>query len=69
MAIIDTPGAHLHTYVDKNGEQIIIMLFKGKLVEIMVMVYPKLYRKYVTYDNKGNARLYMEINKDLYGLL
>ena len=43
MDMIDIPGEYLHTYVDKHGEQIIIMLFKGKLAELMVMVYPKLY--------------------------
>ena len=35
----------------------------------MVMLYLKLYRKYVTYDIKGNAMLYVEMNKALYGLL
>ena len=45
------------------------MLFKGKLAELMVMVDPKLYRKYVTYDSKGNTMLYVQMNKALYGLL
>ena len=31
VAIIGIPGAYLHTYVDKHGKQIIIMLFKEKL--------------------------------------
>ena len=30
VAIIDIPGTYLHTYVDKNGKQRIIMLFKGE---------------------------------------
>ena len=29
VAIIDTPGAYLYTYVEKHGKQIIMMLFKG----------------------------------------
>ena len=45
------------------------MLFKGKLVDIMVMVDLKQYRKYVTYDSKGNDMLYVEMDKSLYGLL
>ena len=45
VAIIDIPGAYLHTYIDKWGNEKIIMLFKGKLAELMVMVGPKLYRK------------------------
>ena len=40
--IIDIPIAYLHTYVDKHGEQRIIMLFKGKFSELMVMVDPNL---------------------------
>ena len=59
MAIIDITGAYLHTYVVKHGEQIIIVLFKDKLAELIVMVYLKLYQKYVTYDSKGGFMLYV----------
>ena len=45
------------------------MLFRDKLAELMVMVNPNLYRKYVTYNSKGNSMLYVETNKALYGLL
>ena len=69
VAIIDIPGSYLHTYVDKHGEQIIIIFLKGKLVELMVMVYKNMYRKHVTYEKKGNAMLYVEMNKALCGLL
>ena len=69
VVIIDIPGAYLHTYVDKHVKQIITMLFKGKLVDIMVMVDLKQYRKYMTYDSKENAMLYVEMDKSLYGLL
>ena len=55
--------------MDKCGEQIITMLFKRKLAYLMVMVDPKLYRKYVTYDSKGNVMLYVKMNKTVYGLL
>ena len=27
--IIDIPGAYLHTYVDKHGKKIIIVMFRG----------------------------------------
>ena len=33
------------------------------------MIEPQLYRKYVTYDSKGNAMLYVQMTKALYGLL
>ena len=35
----------------------------------MVMVEPKLYHKFVTYDRKGVAILYVKMNKTLYVLL
>ena len=57
VAIIDTPGEYLHSYVGKHGEHRIIVLFKGEFVELMVMVYPNLYQKYVTYDIKGDFML------------
>jgi len=69
VASIDIPGAYLHTYMDKHGNKKIIMLFKGKLAELMVMVDPKLYRKYITYDSKGNTMSYLQMNNTLYGLL
>ena len=59
MAITDTPGAYLHTYMERHGKQIIIMLFQGKLSYLMVMVDPNLYCKYVNYDSKGGAMLYV----------
>ena len=69
MAITDTSGAYLHTFVDKHGKKRIIMLFKGKLVELKVMVDPMLYWKYVTYDSKENDMLYVEMNNIVYVLL
>ena len=35
----------------------------------MFMVDTNLYRNYMTYENKENAMLYVEMNKALYGLL
>ena len=35
----------------------------------MVLMDLKLYRKYVTYDSKGGAMFYVEMNKAVYGLL
>ena len=69
MAIIDIPGAYLNTCVKKHGKQRIILLFKRKLAELMVMADLKLYRKYVIYDSKGNTIIYVEMNKALYCLL
>ena len=55
IATWDLPGAYLNT--DNNEET--IMLLKGKLAELMVQVDPKLYRKYITTNKKGDAMLYV----------
>ena len=44
VRIINILGAYIHTYMDKHGKQRIIIIFKGKLEELVVMVYPKLYQ-------------------------
>ena len=62
---IDLPGAFLHTMNDEE----IFMLLKGPLAELMVLVSPKLYRPYVTYDSKGVPLMYVRMNKAMYGLL
>ena len=65
VACFDIPGAILHADVNKN----ITMVFKGRLVELMVQVAPNLYRKYITGNRKGTAILYVKMQKALYGLL
>ena len=45
------------------------MCLKGNLSELMVMVKPTLYRKYLTHEKKVTAMLYVTMNKALYGLL
>ena len=65
MATIDIPDAYLHTDTDKE----VIMLLRGKLAELMAEVEPKLYRKYISKDSKGNSVLYVKMQKALNGLL
>ena len=45
------------------------MHLKGRLSELMATAEPKLYRKYISYDSKGRAELYVKVHKALYGLL
>ena len=65
VACIDIPGAYLNVITDEEE----IMLLRGPLAELMVMVDSKLYCKFVTYDSKGVALLYVMMNKVLYILL
>eukprot|EP00804_Cyclotella_cryptica_P004105 CCRYP_019110-RA/>CCRYP_019110-RA protein AED:0.32 eAED:0.32 QI:0/0/0/1/0/0/2/0/274 len=64
VAFIDLPGAFLHTLTN----EMIIMVLRGELCELMCMVDPKLYRKYVCKDRRGKPILY-ELYKSLYGLM
>ena len=65
IATCDLQGAYLNT----NNNEETIMLLKGKLAELIVQVDPKLYRKYITTNKKGEAMLYVRLSKALYGLL
>jgi len=61
----DIPGAFVTTKTDEY----VIMTLRGHLCEIMTRIDPKLYRKYITMDKKGNPVLYVQLYKSLYGLL
>lgn len=64
-AFINLPGAFLHMITDKN----IIMVLRYELCELMCMIDPKLYRKYLCKDKKGKPLLYVELYKSLYGMM
>jgi hypothetical protein len=61
----DLPGAFLNTVTD----ELVFMVLKGELCELMVRVNPKIYRRYVTTDKRGNPVLYVQLYKSMYGLL
>jgi hypothetical protein len=68
VATVDLPGAFLHTEVDPNDD-IVRMVLRGELAELMVKMNPSMYRKYVTPDKKGRTLLYVELQKAVYGTL
>jgi hypothetical protein len=65
VATADLPGAFLNTVTD----ELVFMVLKGELCELMVRVNQKIYRRYVTTDRKGNPVLYVQLYKSMYGLL
>ena len=65
VAIFYILDAKLHTETDEY----FIMLLEVPLAKLMVKLYPKIYRKYVTICSKGKLPLYMNMHKDIYGLL
>ena len=64
VAVVDLPRAFSHAENEDN----IIMFMKGRLAELMVMVAPQTYRKFITME-KGQKVLYVKVQKALYGML
>ena len=65
VAVIDLPGAFLHAEMD----EVVHMVLRGRLAELMVKFAPQIYRKYVTLGSKGEPMLYVTLQKALYGCL
>lgn len=65
VATVDIPGAFMQT--ELSGEQVVIKI-EGRMVELLAMIDPKLYRKYIMVE-KGRPVLYAELCKVLYGML
>ena len=62
VTIVDLPGAFLYA----ENDQDVIMFMRGRLAELMTMIAPQMYRKYVTIE-KGQKVLYVKVQKSLYG--
>jgi hypothetical protein len=64
VATVDIPGAFMHADMDET----VHIKLVGKMAELLVLVDPKLYRKYVKIEN-GKPVLYAKLRKALYGTL
>lgn len=65
VKVIDCPGAFLKADLEDH----VVMVFRGRLAELMAEVAPKLYRKYIILGKNGEPLLYVKLQKALYGLL
>ena len=65
VTILNIHGAFLHTETDKD----VIMVLEGPFAELMVQVDPYVYRNYITTNSKGKPILYVNMYKELYGML
>ena len=62
MAIIDIPGAYLHANIYEH----VIMLLQGSLAELMAIIDPNLYIKFVIINIKRESMFYIKIQKAIY---
>ena len=62
--MIDLPGAFLHA----DNDQDVIMFMQGRLTELMSLIAPQTYRKFITVE-KGQKVLYDKVQKALHGML
>ena len=67
VVVIDLPGAFQHAKLEDEDEVMIVM--EGCLAEMMVMTEPKVYRKYVTINSRGQPVFDVKLQKALCGLL
>ena len=65
MAITVIPGAYTGTNIDDR----VITLLDYRLVEMMYMIDPNIYRNFVIIDRKGEITMYVKVQKAIYGLL
>ena len=65
VAVVDIPNAFVQTRMD---DEKVIMKMRGKLVDLMCVIAPDVYTKYVTIEN-GVKVLYLCLLNALYGTL
>jgi len=53
MVVCDIPGAFLYTDMDDN----IHMLSEGTVAEMIIKLYPKIYKKHIWYNKHGKPML------------
>ena len=65
VAMLDIEDAFLHA----ANDDYMLMLLHGKLAELLLKVYPKIYRNYVITSKQGVPMIHVKLTKDLYGML
>jgi hypothetical protein len=60
---VDIPGAFMHS----NMDELVHVRLSGPMATLLVRVDPEKYRKFVVKDKTGNATIYVELTKALYG--
>jgi hypothetical protein len=65
VATCNIPGA----FIQADNPDYALMQLNGILAELMVMIAPNIYRKYITMNAKGKPVLYVQLEKALYGMM
>eukprot|EP00804_Cyclotella_cryptica_P008907 CCRYP_012017-RA/>CCRYP_012017-RA protein AED:0.23 eAED:0.23 QI:0/0/0/0.75/0.33/0.25/4/0/1155 len=65
VVTLDIPGAFLHASMD----EMVHMLLRGELAELMVKVDPVLYLPYITKNTRGEPIMFVKMQKAMYGML
>ena len=65
VATLELPGAYLWSEQD----QILHMVLKGKLAELMLLAAPEIYSPFIQIRKDGKPILYVKLLKALYGCL
>ena len=63
--MVNVPDAYLSADMDDD----VFKIFCRTMAELMVSANPTLYPKYISYRKKGEALLYVRVQKALYGCL
>ena len=63
VAVINLPGSFLHADMD----EVVNMSMVIKLLDIMVLVAPWIYRTFLIYSKNIEAIMYVTLQKALYG--
>ena len=68
VAIVHIPNAFVTTRIE-NKDDISTIRLRGKLAELLVATAPEIYKKYVTFNSKGELVLYVEALNALYRIM
>ena len=68
VGIIDIPNAFVQTRVEDEKDMAYIRL-RGVLVDILLVIAPEVYKKFVSYDKKGNKQLIVLCLNAIYGTM
>ncbi len=66
VAIVDIPHALIQTVVENNEDKV-IMRIRGHMVDVLVMVAPRVYGPYVSTDKQGRKQHLVECLNAIYG--